>query len=268
MHRKCLKQVSTLFHPNQRTLMHKNVYFIFSLLLCLFLANPTYTQAQDQPYFKIFSFEKMTDTRAHSGRPWLGFIDHANMFVGLYELKDSAVDEQKPHSLDEVYYIIDGKATMEVGDQSFPVKEGAIVYVKAGETHRFTNLQDSVSAIVFFSKTDPSNSRNDPKVFVDSVAAISSSLAKLPYTSWKLLLRTSTLDATYMGESKGDRDLSRLDFPSDQLYIVLKGVCDLQVEGMRKPVQTGSIIYIKGGTPHGFDGQDSTVELLVLRPKS
>ena len=246
--------------------MHKNVY-LATLLSLLFAFAPEALQAQDQPISKIISYEKMTETRENSGSPWLGFIDHKNMFVGLYELKDSAQDEQKPHKLDEVYYVIDGKGTFQAGGESHPVAAGSILFVKAGVEHRFTDLKDSLSAIVFFSKADPSHDRNDPKVFVDSVAAISKELARHPYTSWKLFLRTSTLDATYMGAAKGERDLSSLDFPADRLYIVIKGVCDMKIEGVRKPVQTGSVIYIKGGIPHGFDSSDSKVELLVLRPK-
>ena len=73
--------------------------------------------------------------------------------VGVYVLVAPEPDRQQPHEDDEVYVVLEGSGTLEVEGESFPVKEGAAVFVQAGAEHRFTSYE-SLSVLVIFTKPD------------------------------------------------------------------------------------------------------------------
>jgi mannose-6-phosphate isomerase-like protein (cupin superfamily) len=73
--------------------------------------------------------------------------------VGVYVLVAPEPDRQQPHEDDEVYVVLDGTGTLEVQGETFPVMEGAAVFVQAGAEHRFTSYE-SLSVLVIFTKPD------------------------------------------------------------------------------------------------------------------
>jgi mannose-6-phosphate isomerase-like protein (cupin superfamily) len=60
-----------------------------------------------------------------------------SMSSGVYTLHKGENDGQAPHTKDEIYYIIKGKAKIMVGKENYEVKEGSIVFVEAYKEHRF-----------------------------------------------------------------------------------------------------------------------------------
>lgn len=75
------------------------------------------------------------------------------MEIGVYVLVAPEADTQQPHADDEVYVVLEGRGTLEVEDQSFPVSEGDALFVEAGAEHRFTGYE-SLSVLVFFTRSD------------------------------------------------------------------------------------------------------------------
>ena len=73
--------------------------------------------------------------------------------LGVYVLVAPQADEQQPHSDDEVYVGLEGRGTLEVEGQSFPVEEGTALFVEAGAEHRFTGYE-SLSVLVIFTRPD------------------------------------------------------------------------------------------------------------------
>ena len=71
--------------------------------------------------------------------------------VGLLELEAGGTDHQTPHAEDEVYYVLQGKATLRVNSDDCPVRPGSIIYVQAGVDHRFYCIEESLRVLVFFS---------------------------------------------------------------------------------------------------------------------
>ena len=68
---------------------------------------------------------------------------------GLYVLAAGAKDWQQPHERDEVYYVLCGRAVIQVGDQTLPVKSGSVIYVKAGVEHEFRDIEEVLATVVF-----------------------------------------------------------------------------------------------------------------------
>jgi mannose-6-phosphate isomerase-like protein (cupin superfamily) len=97
-----------------------------------------------------FELSDLRATRASSGRPYHEFIRTHDLSVGIYELPAGGVDPQGPHTEDEVYQVVAGRATLTVGDEETPVGPGSIVFVPADVVHRFHDIGEDLVAIVFF----------------------------------------------------------------------------------------------------------------------
>ncbi|MEX2031774.1 MAG: cupin domain-containing protein [Dehalococcoidia bacterium] len=72
--------------------------------------------------------------------------------IGVYVLVAPEPDQQQPHEWDEVYFVLEGRGTLEVEGEEIPVQEGGAIYVKAGAEHRFTGYE-GLSVLVIFDKS-------------------------------------------------------------------------------------------------------------------
>jgi mannose-6-phosphate isomerase-like protein (cupin superfamily) len=73
--------------------------------------------------------------------------------LGVYVLVAPEADTQQPHEDDEVYVVLEGRGTLEVGGRVFHVAEGDALFVEAGAEHRFTGYE-SLSLLVMFTRPD------------------------------------------------------------------------------------------------------------------
>ena len=74
----------------------------------------------------------------------------ADLSVGVYRLDVGAVDSQRPHTEDEVYYIIAGRAKFTSGGETVDVAPRHCLFVPAGEPHRFSDIVEPLEVLVFF----------------------------------------------------------------------------------------------------------------------
>lgn len=100
---------------------------------------------------KAFRLEELEAERLANDGAYLQFLRERNMSVGLYALDRTAQDPQQPHKQDEVYFVVSGRAVITVGDESTPVARGSVVYVPAGEPHRFHHISEDLRVLVVFS---------------------------------------------------------------------------------------------------------------------
>jgi mannose-6-phosphate isomerase-like protein (cupin superfamily) len=68
-----------------------------------------------------------------------------------------SVDDQEPHTEDEVYYVVSGRARLRVADEDAAVGAGSIAYVAAGVEHRFHDIEEDLRVIVFWAPPRHSN---------------------------------------------------------------------------------------------------------------
>ncbi len=97
-----------------------------------------------------FQLQALLTHAESSGKAYLEFLRVPDLSLGLYQLKTGAVDPQQPHDQDEVYFVVAGKAEIEVGEESQKVEHGSIVYVPARVPHRFLNIYEDLKVLVFF----------------------------------------------------------------------------------------------------------------------
>ncbi len=88
--------------------------------------------------------------QAESGKPYLQFINEGTMSLGLYVLAAGSTDTQSPHVEDEIYYVVSGRASVVVAGERRPVVAGSIVFVAKEVEHRFVDVEEDLSLLVFF----------------------------------------------------------------------------------------------------------------------
>ena len=102
----------------------------------------------------VFELAPLLDQRRQSGRLYLEFLRVPALSAGLYELPAGATDPQRPHAEDEVYYVVRGRAVVQVGAEDRPVQAGSVVYVAANVPHRFHSIAEDLTLLVLFAPAE------------------------------------------------------------------------------------------------------------------
>lgn len=55
-----------------------------------------------------------------------------------------------PHKEDELYYIIEGSGMVSVGEETFAVSDGDVVFVEQGTEHDFFDVDEEITALIVF----------------------------------------------------------------------------------------------------------------------
>jgi mannose-6-phosphate isomerase-like protein (cupin superfamily) len=84
------------------------------------------------------------------------FLSVPDLSVGLYVLEAGGIDPQSPHTEDEVYYVVAGRAVVTVGAEDRPVGPGSLVFVPAREPHRFHDITERLELLVAFGPAEGS----------------------------------------------------------------------------------------------------------------
>lgn len=85
-----------------------------------------------------------------SGQPYYEFIRRDSLSAGIYHLAAGEADRQRPHSEDEVYYVIGGEGRVEIEGELTDVRPGSVVYVAKHVPHRFVDYPDGLTLLVIF----------------------------------------------------------------------------------------------------------------------
>ena len=113
-------------------------------------ATPEARPMQQVPDWLHFDIEEIRTRRSEHGRPWQEFIRVPDLYTGLYEIPVGGEDRQSPHTADEVYYVLEGRATAVVEGDRVEVGPGSVLYVAKEKEHRFVDITEDLSILVFF----------------------------------------------------------------------------------------------------------------------
>ena len=75
---------------------------------------PTLGEEQDRAYEEFFRVESMS--------------------MGIYKLPAGGRDGQSPHREDEIYYVVEGVAKIEIEDEVSDIEPGSLIYVAKRKT--------------------------------------------------------------------------------------------------------------------------------------
>jgi mannose-6-phosphate isomerase-like protein (cupin superfamily) len=90
----------------------------------------------------------------------------ADLSAGTYCIPAGGVDsqglsgrereERRPHTEDEVYVVLSGRARLHGGGEVVDVAPGSVVFVPAGEVHYFTDVVADLTVLVLFAPAEGS----------------------------------------------------------------------------------------------------------------
>ena len=102
-------------------------------------------------WFDLFEVDAR---RRDAARTYLEFLRVPALSTGLYVLSRGAMDTQRPHDEDEVYFILAGRAQLDVDGEIRPVQTGSVVYVEKHVPHRFLEITEELRILVFFAPSE------------------------------------------------------------------------------------------------------------------
>ena len=96
--------------------------------------------------------------RVARGRLYHEFLSVPDLSAGLYVLDAGATDPQSPHAEDELYYVVEGRARVRVGDDDRAIERGSIVFVAVQVPHQFHDIEERLVLLVVFGPAEGSRS--------------------------------------------------------------------------------------------------------------
>ena len=102
----------------------------------------------------VYTMGDLLKAHREAGKLYHEFLKVDALSVGLYMLSVGSVDPQQPHTEDEVYYVVSGRAEVMMGEDVQSVETGSIIYVPAHVVHRFQNITEGLTLLVFFAPAD------------------------------------------------------------------------------------------------------------------
>jgi|SRR5688500_17972867 mannose-6-phosphate isomerase-like protein (cupin superfamily) len=106
---------------------------------------------------QAYELVQLIKERESKGKAYLEFLKVPDLSMGLYVLPAGGTDPQSPHTEDEVYYVVSGKAKIKVADEDRAIGAGSIVYVAKNVEHRFHSIEEELTILVFFAPAEYSN---------------------------------------------------------------------------------------------------------------
>ena len=113
------------------------------------------------PPLESFTIDALARERAESGRAYLPFLRRKTLHCGLYVLPAGVTDGQSPHEEDEVYHVVSGRGRFTVDGEdggTVDAVPGSVLFVAAKAPHRFHDIEEDLTILVFFSRATPGGS--------------------------------------------------------------------------------------------------------------
>jgi mannose-6-phosphate isomerase-like protein (cupin superfamily) len=87
---------------------------------------------------------------AGAANDWVEHLRSADMSVGTYCIPAGGLDDQSPHTEDEIYVVTAGRGRIVTPDGAAEVGVGSVIFVPAGEEHRFDEVTEDLALLVVF----------------------------------------------------------------------------------------------------------------------
>ena len=81
---------------------------------------------------------------------WVVHLSSDDLSLGTYSIPAGGLDDQTPHTEDEIYMVRSGRATLVTTSGIVDVGPGSVVFVPAGEPHKFTEISEDLALVVVF----------------------------------------------------------------------------------------------------------------------
>jgi quercetin dioxygenase-like cupin family protein len=106
------------------------------------------------PEVQFSSIDELEKGRGKTGARYLEFLRVPAMSAGLYVLSAGSADPQKPHTEDEMYYVVRGQARFQAAGEHREVSAGSVIFVGKGVHHRLYDITEDLTVLVFFAPAE------------------------------------------------------------------------------------------------------------------
>jgi mannose-6-phosphate isomerase-like protein (cupin superfamily) len=87
---------------------------------------------------------------AGAANDWSEHLRTSDLSVGTYCIPAGGLDDQSPHTEDEIYVVTAGRAKIVTPDATAQVGPGSVIFVPSGEEHRFDDVTEDLALLVVF----------------------------------------------------------------------------------------------------------------------
>jgi mannose-6-phosphate isomerase-like protein (cupin superfamily) len=108
---------------------------------------------------QVFDMGEVLNQRERTGKAYREFLRVPSLSVGVYHVKAGQADPQQPHREDEVYYVLGGRAKFRAGQEVKSVEAGTVLFVEKTVDHRFFDIAEDLTLLVFFAPAEGSATR-------------------------------------------------------------------------------------------------------------
>ncbi len=105
---------------------------------------------------QTFNLSRLIAESERDNQRWGEFLRVPSLSMGLYRLKAGQADEQQPHTEDEAYLVLSGKASFRAGGREQVVVSGSLIFVEKNVEHRFVDITEDLTVLVFFAPAEGS----------------------------------------------------------------------------------------------------------------
>jgi mannose-6-phosphate isomerase-like protein (cupin superfamily) len=102
----------------------------------------------------VLSLDELRRQLRTGDDPYLEFLRVESLSAGLYFLPAGSTDPQDPHNEDEVYYVISGRAAINMDGDVRPVESGSVIFVGRKVEHRFVDITQDLEVLVLFAPAE------------------------------------------------------------------------------------------------------------------
>ncbi len=211
--------------------------------------------------WQAFDLDQIIERQLELGQSYRAYLDEPSMSFGLYALEAGASDPQSPHRRDEVYYVVEGLAILEIDGDEVPVSAGSIAFVRGGVPHRFQAIEADLRTVVLFSNV-PSDPAADAWLTYELDTLREA--AREDSNVWHRFLGVPTMRfGLYLlpAEVGGDTTLTHT---FDELNLVVRGLGIFQIGDQSIEVSPGKVIFVEAGVDHSFHSIQEDLEDLIL----
>lgn len=81
------------------------------------------------------------------------FLNTRNLEAGVIKLREGQKDTQCSHSLDELYYVIEGEGYITISQKNYWISKGMTIFVPSKTPHHFHGNRGNLIVLYIFAKT-------------------------------------------------------------------------------------------------------------------
>ena len=97
-----------------------------------------------------FELLDVLDQLQAQGQSYYEFLRRETLSAGIYHLAAGQPDPQRPHSEDEVYYVLSGEGRIDVEGELTAIRPGSVIFVGKKQRHRFLDYPEGLTLLVIF----------------------------------------------------------------------------------------------------------------------